>query len=121
MIVLCQITGTLQFVQQFGQAYQKKKYQSPALLSLCDGKYRCFFFRSDRNSNAGGFFHTNPKIVSKCGTLVFSLVLTWAICWKNSRVPSNLWVGVRGFSKVVATFSHVGGSFNRCMATTRDV
>ena len=31
------------------------------------------------------------------------------------------WVGVGGFSKVVATFNHVGGSFNQFMATTRDV
>ena len=31
------------------------------------------------------------------------------------------WVGVGGFSKVVATFNHVGGSFNLFMATTRDV
>ena len=29
----------------------------------------------------------------------------------------TLWVGVGGFSKVVATFSHVGGSFNLFMAT----
>ena len=32
-----------------------------------------------------------------------------------------LWVGVGSFSKVVATFNHVGGSFNLLMATTRDV
>ena len=32
-----------------------------------------------------------------------------------------LWVEVGGFSKVVATFSHVGGSFNLFMATTGDV
>ena len=31
------------------------------------------------------------------------------------------WVGVGGFSKVVATFRHVDGSFNLFMATTRDV
>ena len=31
------------------------------------------------------------------------------------------WVGVGGFSKVVATFNHVGGSFNLFMATTGDV
>ena len=29
----------------------------------------------------------------------------------------RLWVGVGGFSKVVATFNHVGGSFNLFMAT----
>ena len=32
-----------------------------------------------------------------------------------------LWVGVGGFSKVVPTFNHVGGSFNLFMATTGDV
>ena len=32
-----------------------------------------------------------------------------------------LWVGVGGFSKVVATFNHVGGSFNLFMVTTGDV
>ena len=32
-----------------------------------------------------------------------------------------LWVGVGGFSKVVATFNHVGGFFNLFMATTGDV
>ena len=31
------------------------------------------------------------------------------------------WVGVGGFSKMVATFNHVGGSFNLFMATTGDV
>ena len=31
------------------------------------------------------------------------------------------WVGVGDFSKVVATFNHVGGSFNLFMATTGDV
>ena len=31
------------------------------------------------------------------------------------------WVGVGGFSKVVAIFSHVGRSFNLFMTTTRDV
>ena len=31
------------------------------------------------------------------------------------------WVWVGGFSKVVATFNHVGGSLNLFMATTRDV
>ena len=30
-------------------------------------------------------------------------------------------MGVGGFSKVVATFSHVGGSFNLFMATTGEV
>ena len=30
-------------------------------------------------------------------------------------------VGVGGFSKVVATFNHVGGSFNLFLATTGDV
>ena len=33
----------------------------------------------------------------------------------------HVWVGVGGFSKVVATFNHVGGSFNLFMATTGDV
>ena len=32
-----------------------------------------------------------------------------------------MWVGVGGFSKVVATFSHVGRSFNLFMATTRGI
>ena len=31
------------------------------------------------------------------------------------------WVGVGGFSKVVATFNHVGGSFNIFMTTKGDV
>ena len=31
----------------------------------------------------------------------------------------NVWVGVRAFSKVVVTFSHVGGSFNLSIATAR--
>ena len=31
------------------------------------------------------------------------------------------WVGVGGFSKVVASFNHVGGSFNLYMAVTRGV
>ena len=35
-------------------------------------------------------------------------------------VPLGGWV-VGGFSKVVATFNHVGGSFNIFMATTVDV
>ena len=33
----------------------------------------------------------------------------------------RLWVGIGGFSKVVATFSHVGGSLNLVLATTRDI
>ena len=32
-----------------------------------------------------------------------------------------VWVGIGGFSKVVATFSHVGGSLNLVLATTRDI
>ena len=32
-----------------------------------------------------------------------------------------LWVGVGGFSNVVATFNYVGESFNQFMATTEDV
>ena len=36
--------------------------------------------------------------------------------------PSSFkWVRVLGFSKVVATFDYLGGSFNLLMATTRDV
>ena len=35
--------------------------------------------------------------------------------------PNNMWVEVGGFSKVVATFNHVGGSFNLFMATTCDI
>ena len=34
---------------------------------------------------------------------------------------SIAWVGGGGYSKKVATFNHVGGSFNLFMATTRDV
>ena len=34
------------------------------------------------------------------------------------NIGSGKWVGVRGFSKVVATFNHVGWSFNHFMATT---
>ena len=41
---------------------------------------------------------------------------TEAIC----LVPS-VWVGAGVFPKVVATFNHVGGSFNIFMATTGDV
>ena len=32
-----------------------------------------------------------------------------------------MWVWVEGFSKVMATFNHVDGSFNLSMATTGDV
>ena len=35
--------------------------------------------------------------------------------------PEVKWLGVGVFSKVVATFNHVGGSFNLFMATTGDV
>ena len=41
------------------------------------------------------------------------------LCQRTSQ--SDKWVGVGGFSKVVATFSLVGGSFNLSMATTGDV
>ena len=41
---------------------------------------------------------------------------------KDVRVfLSDDWVGVGDFSKVVATFNHMGGSFNLLMATTGDV
>ena len=45
----------------------------------------------------------------------------WIIFQKHCGLDYHGWVGVGGFSKVVATFSHVGGSFNLFMATTRDV
>ena len=41
-------------------------------------------------------------------------------CRYMASLGHNEWVGVGGFSKVVATFSHVIGSFNLFMATTRD-
>ena len=37
------------------------------------------------------------------------------------HLPNLEWLGVGDFSKVVATFSHVGGSFNLFLATTGDV
>ena len=37
------------------------------------------------------------------------------------KLVKSGWVGVGGFSKVVATFNHVGGSFNLFLATTGDV
>ena len=37
----------------------------------------------------------------------------------DALVPK--WMGVVGFSKVVATFNHVGGFFNFFMANTGDV
>ena len=43
-------------------------------------------------------------------------VKLYFICWNYSL----LWMGVRFFFKVVATFSHVGRSFNLFMASTRD-
>ena len=40
-------------------------------------------------------------------------------CWPVIIIRQ--WVGAGGFSKVVATFNHVGGSFNLFMAATRGV
>ena len=39
----------------------------------------------------------------------------------DKSLGRNGWVGVGGFSEVVATFNHVGGSFNLFMATSGDV
>ena len=36
-------------------------------------------------------------------------------------VSSDTWVGMGSFSKMLATFNHVGGSFNRFMLHRRDV
>ena len=49
-----------------------------------------------------------------CGKIMWEILL-----WNTAR--DRLWVGVGRFSKVVATFNHVGGSFNLFMATTGDV
>ena len=47
-------------------------------------------------------------------------VKTQFICFRTI-LNSHMRVGVGGFSKVVATFNHVGGSFNLSMATIRNV
>ena len=40
-------------------------------------------------------------------------------CWSSDMMPYAVtWAGVWGFSKVVATFNHLGGSFNLFMAAT---
>ena len=39
----------------------------------------------------------------------------------HPNLKMDMWVGVGDFSKVVATFSHMDGSFNLFMATTGDV
>ena len=41
--------------------------------------------------------------------------------WNQWQLSCLLCVGVGVFSKMVTTFSHVGGSFHLFMATTRDV
>ena len=46
--------------------------------------------------------------------------LRWSYLY-TGNLHAWKWVGVGGFSKVVATFNHVGGSFNLFMATTGDV
>ena len=60
------------------------------------------------------FNHKGTYIESEC-----------AACYpvfQQSLFPfSLLWVGFGGFSKVVATFNHMGRSFNLFMATTGDV
>ena len=38
--------------------------------------------------------------------------------FQDEALVTHAWVGVGGFSKVVATFNHVGGSFNLILATT---
>ena len=40
-----------------------------------------------------------------------------AIVMYSYYLAGGLWVGVGGFSKVVASFNHVGGSFDLFMAT----
>ena len=52
----------------------------------------------------------------------FNFAATIYSYWLKSNLLVILeWVGVWGFSKVVATFNHVGGSFALFMATTGDV
>ena len=41
--------------------------------------------------------------------------------FQDEALVTHAWVGIGGFSKVVATFNHVGGSFNLILATTGDV
>ena len=41
--------------------------------------------------------------------------------WTIPVLHGQAWVGVVGFSKVVAAFNHVGGSFNLFMATTGEI
>ena len=54
-------------------------------------------------------------VTCKLGNIYFELICV------HQNLVCELWVGVGGFSKVVATFNHVGGSFNPFMVTTGDV
>ena len=61
--------------------------------------------------------HFNHK-----GTYIASECVACYPVFQQSPFPfSLLWVGFGGFSKVVATFNHVGRSFDLFMATTGDV
>ena len=77
------------------------------------------------------YAHDSCFVLLFCGqlpvefTIFLRVALLAAIIWLPQCQWSNLeeygCVGVGGFSKVVATFNHVGGSCNLFMATTRDV
>ena len=67
-------------------------------------------------STSDGSSHIGPVIWSFDVFFFLSLnklLIKQPSCW--------LWAGVGGFSKVVATFNHVVGSFNLFMAATGDV
>ena len=68
-----------------------------------------------------GYGWTNQSIhyVVFCRQKIPNKDLSWS---KSEKVYTRLYMNkLEGFSKAVATFNHVGGSFNLFMATTGDV
>ena len=61
----------------------------------------------------------SPCISVWCVNAGWATLITISLHTFRPCIP--MWVGVGGFFKVVATFSHLGGSFNLSMATTRGV
>ena len=51
----------------------------------------------------------------------FSIQISSSLCKLRFCLSQHWWVRIGGFSKVVATFNHVGDSFNLFMASTMDV